>query len=74
MRRVFSTVAGYGETYYLESPEKNPAGPQSGTWRVFKGGSWYDNDPKDLRASSRMRTLPSSRHDDLGFRCAQDLK
>jgi len=30
----------YSETYYSESPLKNPAGPASGNKRVLRGGAW----------------------------------
>ena len=30
----------YGRNYYKQSPEKDPTGPTSGSFRVFRGGSW----------------------------------
>ena len=30
----------YDEAYYARSPEADPDGPESGSLRVFRGGSW----------------------------------
>jgi formylglycine-generating enzyme required for sulfatase activity len=30
----------YGENYYAAAPADDPAGPDSGTYRVLRGGSW----------------------------------
>jgi hypothetical protein len=32
----------YGQNYYAESPAADPQGPASGSYRVFRGGSWLD--------------------------------
>jgi formylglycine-generating enzyme required for sulfatase activity len=31
----------YGTDYYNQSPEKDPTGPASGSFRVLRGGSWF---------------------------------
>lgn len=31
----------YGESYYEESPCRNPQGPETGMERVLRGGAWY---------------------------------
>ncbi|MGH7231922.1 MAG: formylglycine-generating enzyme family protein, partial [Nitrospiraceae bacterium] len=41
--------------------------------RVIRGGSWYDNSPVPLRASSRFRFDVVTRYNYIGFRLAQDL-
>jgi formylglycine-generating enzyme required for sulfatase activity len=43
-----------------------------GTYRVLRGGGWFD-EPWSCRASVRRRTHPTSRLDDLGFRPARSL-
>ena len=30
----------YDEGYYGQSPERNPSGPESGQYRVLRGGSF----------------------------------
>ena len=43
--------------------------------RVIRGGSWYDDSPPLLGASSRVGLgCDSSRERDRGFRCAKDIK
>jgi sulfatase modifying factor 1 len=59
----------YDNKYYHKSPESNPKGPDSGTYRVLRGGSWY-YDPGYLRASYRGLLNPSNRYSGVGFRCA----
>jgi len=59
----------YGDTYYGQSPKKNPKGPSSGEHRVLRGGSWY-SDPVSARAADRVRLWPTGRVDSDGFRLA----
>jgi len=61
----------FQEDYYSHSPARNPHGPDTGTSRVLRGGSWITN-PYDLRVSGRYWTVPVLRLDDFGFRCAGD--
>lgn len=46
---------------------KNPKGPDSGSFRVVRGGSWYYN-PQYLRSARRNRVTPGARYDGVGFR------
>ena len=57
----------HDENYYKGSPKNNPKGPDSGIGRVLRGGSWYD-DPREVRASTRVRLYPSGGSNDSGFR------
>ncbi|MHC4697977.1 MAG: formylglycine-generating enzyme family protein [Planctomycetota bacterium] len=59
----------YLSTYYSGSPGSNPLGPGSGTFRVFRGGSW-EYTPGDCRSASRGRNSPGFRSSSFGFRCA----
>jgi sulfatase modifying factor 1 len=61
----------YADDYYKVSPAENPKGPDSGSDRVLRGGSWR-NLPEYLRCASRYRCEPSYRNVDVGFRCAVD--
>jgi formylglycine-generating enzyme required for sulfatase activity len=57
----------FGVKYYSESRRTNPQGPDSGQFRVIRGGSW-NCEARSLRASLRVRVDPSGRFDGLGFR------
>jgi formylglycine-generating enzyme required for sulfatase activity len=57
----------YDGGYYSGSPRDNPKGPSSGTHRVGRGGSWY-NDATFCRSTNRYRYAPEIRDDFLGFR------
>ncbi|MDF0674087.1 MAG: SUMF1/EgtB/PvdO family nonheme iron enzyme [Nitrospira sp.] len=61
----------YDESYYSKSPESNPTGPSSGEKRVLRGGAW-DSTPVYVRSGDRLKLSPTFRHDNIGFRCAQD--
>ena len=63
----------YGEEYYQDSPIKNPLGPENGTYRVFRGGSWYDK-KTDLYTFSRFFLRPEIAYNYIGFRCAGDVE
>jgi len=56
--------------YYSRSPERNPAGPASGSYRVLRGGSW-SNDEGNVRSALRCNYDPACRHNLIGFRCAR---
>jgi eukaryotic-like serine/threonine-protein kinase len=71
---VFEWVADwYSETYYQDSPSSNPLGPDTGQYRVLRGGSWRSL-PYSFRSSFRgAYDLPDSAGNILGFRCAKDI-
>jgi len=58
----------YDGSYYVSSPKTNPLGPESGDFRVLRGGSWYNLD-NNLRSASRNWNNPSNSFNDIGFRC-----
>jgi formylglycine-generating enzyme required for sulfatase activity len=59
----------WSEGYYARSPAENPQGPNAGTVRIGRGGSWFDP-PWHTRASFRKGLSPSSyRMHWIGFRC-----
>jgi len=60
----------YEENYYKSSPSSNPPGPDSGTYRVVRGGSWLHN-AFVIRVSYRYRLDTSYRSSFGGFRCAR---
>lgn len=54
---------------YHDLPVYDPKGPASGDTRVFRGGSWME-EQHSARASSRGYGLPDLRHRTIGFRVA----
>jgi formylglycine-generating enzyme required for sulfatase activity len=58
--------------YYGKSPVRNPRGPDSGTARVFRGGSW-GSIPGYCRAAFRSGSEPTGRINSVGFRLARSL-
>ena len=60
----------YAADYYKNSPSKNPKGPGSGSYRVCRGGSWFDA-PADCRVADRLYDTPDFRSLYLGFRLAR---
>jgi formylglycine-generating enzyme required for sulfatase activity len=59
----------YGSSYYNQSPRDNPEGPSSGSYRVLRGGGWYNSAARS-RAASRGGANPDSYLINLGFRLA----
>jgi formylglycine-generating enzyme required for sulfatase activity len=62
----------YDPEYYSRSPERNPHGPESGSEKVLRGGSWFHKD--SWRVAVRTSDDPNSRSFCFvtGFRCAKD--
>jgi formylglycine-generating enzyme required for sulfatase activity len=60
-------VDWYGKGYYASSDKDDPQGPNSGTARVVRAGSWGQS-PRDCRAAFRSGLAPSYRNCDVGFR------
>lgn len=58
-------------TYYSNSPYQNPTGPESGTRKIFRGGSFYLK-WANLVVSRRLSETPEQGHWSVGFRCAAD--
>jgi formylglycine-generating enzyme required for sulfatase activity len=58
---------------YTAGEATDPPGPPDGKYRVVRGGSWF-NDPQLVRVSVRGRGLPTDRGNDVGFRCAGELR
>ncbi|MFZ4725786.1 MAG: formylglycine-generating enzyme family protein, partial [Paludibacter sp.] len=52
---------------YSSSPQTNPTGASSGSYRVIRGGSWGSLD-HDCRVAGRNHYPPGNRDSDFGFR------
>gem|GEM_PF-712425 len=63
----------YGERYYQKSPSQNPQGPESGTARVIRGGSWLDGG-FGLRCGNRGGDAPTVWSGTIGFRCVRSVR
>jgi len=57
----------YDAGYYRQGPEQDPTGPETGTLRVVRGGSWQDKSA-DTRVFSRASQDPGTRACTTGFR------
>jgi len=62
----------YAADYYARSPVDDPAGPESGTKRVRRGGAWHSF-PLWARAAFRNWNSPGSRCVNLGFRVGAEV-
>jgi hypothetical protein len=58
--------------YYNSPPSSNPLGPDSGEYRVWRGGSWANTSIDRVRTYSRTGNLPTDTSGGIGFRCARD--
>jgi formylglycine-generating enzyme required for sulfatase activity len=54
-------------TENLEGSSVDPHGPESGSYRVIRGGSWF-YDARCVRSACRVRYDPGLRYEFLGFR------
>jgi sulfatase modifying factor 1 len=61
------TADWYQAAYPTGNPVVDPTGPASGSLRLFRGGSWINND-SDLRSAKRFDYTPSTRYSNVGFR------
>ena len=60
----------YDPSYYANSPEDNPTGPQDGALRIVRGGGWISSDPLMLTCSHRHQVPPDTYSYGIGFRVA----
>ncbi|MEA2239475.1 MAG: hypothetical protein QOC81_4199 [Thermoanaerobaculia bacterium] len=59
----------FGADYYAVSPDRNPRGPESGSRRVSRGGSWR-HQITISRCAARSSLPPTFQYTDYGFRVA----
>jgi len=53
-----------GLLFHTMSAPEQPA-------RVSRGGSWNNDNPRNVRSSNRNRNEPTNRNNNIGFRCAR---
>jgi formylglycine-generating enzyme required for sulfatase activity len=74
------TADWYEREYYVLSPEKNPKGPDTGKYKVLRGGGWStkgQNIPQKydlLAVHSRNYADPTQSSNSFGFRCAKSAE
>jgi formylglycine-generating enzyme required for sulfatase activity len=62
----------FAAAYYSTSPDRNPSGPEAGSRKASRGGSWRHH-IKISRCSARSSIPPEFKYADYGFRVARDL-
>jgi formylglycine-generating enzyme required for sulfatase activity len=65
----------YSPAYYLNSPDKNPTGPDRtvvGIYYIKRGGS-FQTQWERLRVTNREKNDPTNSGSDLGFRCVHPI-
>ena len=62
-----------GNCYSQAESVKNPKGPDQGSYRVIRGGSWF-SPAEYCRSAELSRFAPSARYFSLGFRVARSFE
>ncbi|MGV7105714.1 formylglycine-generating enzyme family protein [Flavobacterium sp. U410] len=62
----------YNRDFYLTETKYNPTGPEHGTERCLRGGSW-DSRTYSLRVANRWAAKPFMQNDFFGFRLARNV-
>lgn len=63
----------YDRDYYKKSPLINPIGPESGEYRVIRGGA-FTTGPDTLECGHRYYYKPQDSFYFMGFRCVKDIE
>jgi iron(II)-dependent oxidoreductase len=63
----------YDRDYYTMTPDRNPQGPETGVYKVIRGGGWSDDDERNLMNHYRNFSDPSRGASTIGFRCAKSI-
>ena len=63
----------YLRDYYSISPDKNPKGPDTGKYKVIRGGGWSDEDIT-VMVNFRNYTDAEQKSFTIGFRCAKSAQ
>jgi formylglycine-generating enzyme required for sulfatase activity len=66
---VWDWVADWGVSFYPSGLQVNPTGPESGAYKIVRGGSW-NNHHWGVRTTMRSDYPPIVRSSYIGFRCA----
>ena len=63
----------YEKKYYERSPVSNPPGPEFGSEKTLRGGSWYSS-PRHQMSATRFWSEPHIRNSNFGFRCVRNAR
>lgn len=63
----------YDPEFHSKSDKRNPKGPDTGKWKVLRGGAYY-SPLGSVTTYGRFFDKPSARTTFIGFRCARDNK
>ncbi|MGH7285381.1 MAG: SUMF1/EgtB/PvdO family nonheme iron enzyme, partial [Polyangiaceae bacterium] len=69
---VWEWVADWYAPYTADA-ETDPKGPDAGTERVIRGGSWNGANVAWVRPTFRYKQTPTQKSYGIGFRCAKSL-
>jgi|GEM_PF-1508245 len=77
---IYDMVGNVGEfcsdwyelSYYSQSPEKDPQGPEHGDTKIIRGGAWVSRIP--TRSGFRNSIKPDAILYDVGFRIVKEIK
>ncbi len=70
---VAEWVADWYTDTFPHSDRRNPKGPETGTERVVRGSGRFDPSER-LIATKRYHAFADTRLEDIGFRCARDVR
>ena len=62
----------YSKSYYTRGVDRNPTGPETGKWRVYRGGS-FANLGASARCSNRAAQRQNFVEASIGFRVVRAL-
>ncbi len=62
----------YHDDYFQIAGKSDPKGPEYGTEKVVRGGSWFSNDVF-CTVNRRYKLKPDYRDTNFGFRCVKDI-
>jgi formylglycine-generating enzyme required for sulfatase activity len=63
----------YAESYRDAPSDGIAVTPVGCEWRVVRGGAWNTTTPENMRTAFRLRRVPGSARDNVGFRVARSL-
>ncbi len=63
----------FERTYYERGATDNPQGPETGLYKIVRGGAWSDG-PNRITVQFRNWVRPSQRTPNLGMRCVKDFR